>query len=106
MVTGENYHEYALIKINGENELADHYAENSFSMKKTKSFPGWDDWKEALKEGVECEVVFERKGNQIRTVTENLGVYIENITTISESFNKVYVALTGDRCALTDIRVK
>lgn len=106
MVTGENYHEYALIKINGENELADHYAENSFSMKKTKSFPGWDDWKEALKEGVECEVAFERKGNQIRTVTENLGVYIENITTISESFNKVYVALTGDRCALTDIRVK
>ncbi len=105
-VFGENYHEYALIKINGENEIKDHYSENIFSMKKRDNFPGWEDWKEQNKEGVECEVTFERKGNTIITTTENLGIYIENTTIIKENPGKVYVALTGDRCALTDIRLR
>ncbi len=104
-VDGDNYHEYALIKINGENEIKDHYAENRFVMKK-EDFPGWETWKEKNKEGVECEVILERKGNTIVTTTRNLGVYLENTTIINESFDKVYVALTGDRCALTDIRVR
>ncbi len=105
-VDGENYHEYALIKINGENEIKDEYAENRFVMKKKDNFPGWEAWKEKNKEGVECEVTLEKKGNTVYTTTENLGVYIENITMISENPGKVYVALTGDRCALTDIRIK
>lgn len=105
-VNGPNYHEYALIKINGENELKDSYAENSFIMKKTENFPGWETWKEKNKEGIECEVSFERRGNRIFTTTDNLGVHIENTTSILEEPEKVYVALTGDRCALTDIRVR
>ena len=105
-VFGENYHEYALIKINGENEIKDHYSENNFTMKKKDNFPGWEDWKEQNKEGVECEVTFERKGNTIITTTENLGIYIENTTIIKENPGKVYVALTGDRVALTDIRLR
>ncbi len=105
-VDGDNYHEYALIKINGENEIKDHYAENRFVMKKKEDFPGWETWKEKNKEGVDCEVILERKGNTIVTTTRNLGVYLENTTIINESFDKVYVALTGDRCALTDIRVR
>lgn len=105
-VFGENYHEYALIKINGENEIKDHYSENIFTMKKKDTFPGWEDWKEQNKEGVECEVTFERKGNTIITTTENLGIYIENTTIIKENPGKIYVALTGDRVALTDIRLR
>ena len=105
-VFGENYHEYALIKINGENEIKDHYSENEFTMKKKDNFPGWEEWKEKNKEGVECEVTFERKGNSIITTTENLGIYIENVTVIKENQAKIYVALTGDRVALTDIRIR
>jgi HD-GYP domain-containing protein (c-di-GMP phosphodiesterase class II) len=105
-VFGENYHEYALIKINGENEIKDHYSENEFTMKKKDNFPGWEEWKEKNKEGVECEVTFERKGNSIITTTENLGIYIENVTVIKENPAKIYVALTGDRVALTDIRIR
>ena len=75
-------------------------------MKKKDNFPGWEDWKEQNKEGVECEVTFERKGNTIITTTENLGIYIENTTIIKENPGKVYVALTGDRVALTDIRLR
>ncbi len=106
LVDGGNYHEYALIKINGENEIKDHYAENRFIMKKTDDFPGWDAWKEKNKERIECRVRLERKGNTVFTRTENIGIRIENTTTINEPVDKVYVALTGDRCALTDIRIR
>lgn len=105
-VQGRNYHEYTLIKINGEVDKATEYSENNFVMKRRDSFPGWEVWKEKSKEGFECEVHLERKGNRIITTMENLGVYIENTTVINEAADKVYVALTGDRCALTDIRIK
>lgn len=105
-VRGRNYHEYTLIKINGEVDKVTEYAENSFVMKRQDSFPGWDAWKEQSKTGFECEVHLERKGNRIITTTENLGVYIENTTVMNENPDKVYMALTGDRCALTDIRIK
>ena len=106
MVNGGNYREYALIKISGENEIKDEYSDNNFVMKKTKEFPGWEAWKEQNKEGIECEVKLERKGSRITTTTENLGIFIENVTTINDAPEKIYVALSGDRCALTDIRVR
>ena len=105
-VQGRNYREYALIKINGELENKYEFAENSFSMKRKDSFPGWEAWKEKNREGLDCEISFERKGNRIITSTENLGIIIDNVTIISEVPDKVYVALTGVRCALTDIRIK
>ena len=37
--------------------------------------------------------------------TENLGVKIENTTTITGDASRVYVALSGDEVALTDIRL-
>ena len=38
-------------------------------------------------------------------VTENLGIAIRNVTTVTDGMEDVRVCLTGDRCALTDIRV-
>ncbi|MCR4656859.1 MAG: HD domain-containing protein [Lachnospiraceae bacterium] len=103
---GENYREYAMIKLNGENDAENEFALNRFIMKKKERFPGWDEWKEINKKGMECEILFERKGNQITLRTENLGIFIENITTIKEESPKVYAALTGDQVALTDIRLE
>ena len=94
------------IKINGEVDKTTEYAENNFVMKRKDNFPGWEAWKEESKKGFECEVHLERRGNRIITTSENLGVHIENTTIMNESPQKVYVALTGDRCALTDIRIK
>jgi HD-GYP domain-containing protein (c-di-GMP phosphodiesterase class II) len=105
-VGGNNYHEYALIKINGESDISKEYADNDFVMKKKDDFPGWEEWKEKNKKGIDCEVVIERKGSSILTTTVNFGIYLENTTTIKDSPSKVYVALTGDRCAITDIRVR
>lgn len=107
-VGGAGYHEYALIKINGEDNGSCEYAQNRFVMKKTDDFSGWDDWKEINRKGLECEVYLERKGNRIELRTENLGISIENTTVITEepsAVSAVYVALTGDQVALTDIRV-
>ena len=106
-VDGENYKEYSLIKINGENEVPDDsLAENKFSMEKTDSFQNWDIWKAACKRGIECEVTAERRGSKVVIKTDNLGISIENTTIIKDTPEKLYIALTGDQVALTDIRIK
>ena len=105
-VQGRNYREYALIKLNGEIENKFNFAENNFSMKRKENFPGWENWRNQNKTGIDCEIRVERKGGKVVTTTENLGIYIENTTNIREVPEKVYVALTGDRCAITDIRIR
>ncbi len=50
-VRGRNYHEYTLIKINGEVDKTTEYAENNFVMKRKDNFPGWEAWKEESKKG-------------------------------------------------------
>ena len=100
---GSDYREYDVIKLDGENQGSGDLSKNRFVMKKTEDFPGWDGWKERNKEGLDCEVTLERKGNQIILKTENLGIRLEDTITISEERSKVYAAITGDQIALTDI---
>ena len=38
--------------------------------------------------------------------TENLGILINSETEIRDSVKDVYIALTGDQCAITNIRVE
>lgn len=102
---GKNYREYALIKINGEVSGDDGIAENHFTMKKKETFPGWDVWKQKHKSGLECSVSFVRKGNTIDIKTENLGIDIENRTTILDGTKDIYISISGDQVALTDIRI-
>lgn len=106
-VYGNGYEEYALIKLNGEIENSDEYADNHFRMKKTSDFAGWNQWKESNKEGLVYDVSFMKRDNRVVTISDNLGIQIQNITEIKEKEHrkKVYVAITGDQVALTDIRV-
>ncbi|MBQ9550100.1 MAG: diguanylate cyclase, partial [Lachnospiraceae bacterium] len=105
-VNGENYEEYQMLKINGEDDTDERPYDNKFSMKKGSSFPGWESWKERNKQGLECVVEAERKGNTVTVRSENLGISIENILTVTDDMpGKVYVALSGDQVALTDIRI-
>ena len=103
---GPDYREYNLIKLNGEDQGDKEFARNRFVMKKTAAFPGWDKWKEKNREGMECEVSVEKRGNRVILKTDNLGISIENTTTITDDKSKVYIALSGDQVALTDIRIK
>ena len=104
-INGDNYHEYAMIKINGEISQDEDVSENKFSMKKLGSFPGWDVWKEEHKTGLECSALFVKKGNKIITTTENLGISIENVTMILDDAKDIYVSISGDQVAITDIRI-
>ncbi|WP_408071712.1 HD-GYP domain-containing protein [Butyrivibrio sp. JL13D10] len=105
-VFGEGYREYALIKLNGESDPVKEFAQNKFIIKKTEKFQNWNVWKTTCQRGMEFEVLLKKKGNTVTTIAENLGIYIENVTTINDGNNKIYAALTGDQVALTDIRIR
>ena len=55
--------------------------------------------------GIECVFSFAREGNTITTTTENIGLYIRNVTTIDDDIADIYAAITGDQVALTNIRI-
>ncbi len=104
-VYGEGYREYSLIRLDGEHWDEEVSAENKLYVNKSEDFKGWDAWKKSNKEGFECAVTFSRKGNEITVFTENLGLTIKNITTVTDGKKNIYAALTGDQCAITNIRI-
>ena len=105
-VGGNAYREYAFIKLNGEDDGSNEYAANHFSMKKNASFQDWNGWKEFNKTGFDCEIEIQKKGNTVFLHTENYGISIDNSTKILDGSSELYVALTGDQCVLTDIRMR
>ncbi|MBP5472161.1 MAG: HD domain-containing protein [Lachnospiraceae bacterium] len=102
---GEDYREYAFIKLNGECNKEDEKIVNRFVMKKSSDFPGWDKWKEANRRGLEYTVYFNTRSKYITMSSENLGIYVENTTTLPKDAGKVYMCITGDQVAITDIRI-
>lgn len=106
-INGPGYREFALIRIDGEYWETDDAVKNEIIVRKRDEFIGWEDWKKHTKSGIDCVVSFTRKGNVITTVTENMGIYIKNVTTLQDDDTKdIYAALTGDQVALTNIRLK
>ena len=75
-------------------------------MKKTEVFKNWEEWENLNKTGYECQIDFLKDGNEITIRTQNKGIYIENVSKIKDGNKDVYVALSGDQVALTDIRVR
>ena len=104
-VTGSDYREYEMIKLNGENDGSKEFSTSRFAMKKD-GFVGWEDWKNKNKEGLECILTFTRRANRITMTTSNLGISIQSTVEINDGKEDIYVALTGDQCAITDIRIK
>ncbi len=103
--SGEGYREYALIRLDGENWEAEEIAENTLLVDIQENFKGWEAWKAANKEGIDCTITFNRSGDTIVATTENLGIKLKCITKLHEEPEEVYVSLTGDQVALTDIRI-
>ncbi len=102
---GEEYREYALIRLDGENWEAVGVAQNKLTVNMSEEFEGWDAWKEANKKGFDCTISFRRDDNKIITTTENFGISLNIATTILDDPFDVYVSLTGDQCAITNIRI-
>ena len=101
-VTGSNYVEYALVRLDGETWESGDSADNELIVTRD-GFEGWDNWRRLNREGFDVAISFERDGNRIVSFTENAGISIKNVTTVKDA--EIYVALTGDQCAITNIRI-
>ena len=104
-VNGRDFREYILLRLDGENWGSDEHVENRVEVDRKPDFAGWDAWKERNKEGLDCEVTIRRDRNRITMQTENLGISIHSTTIILDHVQDVYIALTGDQCAVTCITV-
>ena len=103
-VNGGGFREFMFLRLDGENWESDEHAENQVRINRKPDFVGWDAWMERNKQGLDCTVTIERNGNRIMMRTENLGIAISSVTTIHDDVKDVFVALTGDQCAITNIR--
>ena len=101
---GKNYRELACIRLDGEDVTDDETAQNELTVSRGETFPGWDAWKQNNRNGYESEVLLIRRRNKVRMVTQNCGIEIKNITSVPKGTDQIYAALTGDQCAIMDIR--
>lgn len=109
-VNGKGYREYALVRLDGENWENENHIQSQITASQEDGFEGWDAWKRKNKEGFECSVRIKRDGNKITVSTKNFGLSVTSVTVIPEEMihedTPVFAALTGDQCALTNIRIE
>ena len=109
-VNGERYREYAVVRLDGENWENENNIQSLITANREDGFESWDAWKQKNKEGFDCSVRIRREENKITVSTKNCGLSVTSITVIPEQMmhedTPVFVALTGDQCALTNIRIE
>ena len=104
-VNGEDFREYMLLRLDGESWESDEYVQNKVQVEQLESFVGWNVWKEKNKQGLDCRVTIRRDKHRITMQTENLGIAISSVTEIHDNVKDVFIAITGDQCAVTNIHV-
>jgi uncharacterized protein YpmB len=92
--------------MDGESWETDDYVDNSIQANKSDDFEGWENWKAKNKQGLDCSVLIRMKDNKIIVTTENSGISIRNDMVINDTVDDIYVSLTGDQCAITNIKIK
>lgn len=105
-VSGENYRDYMLMRLDGECWEGAPGCDVSSEHSRTADFVSWDEWKARCKAGFDCTFTFERKDNVITVRTENGGVSIRATAEITDGTKMIYAAITGDQVAITNIRIK
>ncbi len=105
-INGPGFREFVLIRPDGENWESDDKVRIRIMVNMDNDFGGWDEWKQKNKEGLDYTFSLKREGNKIKVSTKNLGLQVVSVTEImDDTVDKLYLALTGDQVALTDIRV-
>ena len=105
-INGKGYREFVVVRLDGENWEDNQQAKNTILINKNDDFDGWESWKALNKEGMDCKIEFHREGNKITVITENGGIAIKSTTTLKADAPEVYLALTGDQVAITNIKIK
>ncbi|MCR4586445.1 MAG: HD-GYP domain-containing protein [Lachnospiraceae bacterium] len=106
MMGGPGFKEFALTRMDGEGWEMHEGVVSKISVNKDEEFDGWDVWKAKQKAGVECVVKVQKKDNTVTVLTINEGITLKSITRIDVETPKIYMALSGDQCALTNIQIK
>ena len=97
--------EAAGLTLDGEGWEEDEHAENRVHVNKLDDFTDWNSFKEKNKAGQDCELFIKIQSGQIDISAEYCGLSIHSITTVTDDVPKLYAALTGDQCAITNIRI-
>ena len=100
-----DFTEYQLLRLDGESNVSDEHVKNEVFVEQTPNFKGWDNWKEENKKGLNCKVTIGKKDNKIIMQTENLGLKIKSESIILNETKNLFIILTGDQCAITDIHI-
>ncbi|MCR5672522.1 MAG: HD domain-containing protein [Lachnospiraceae bacterium] len=103
---GEGFADYAVVRLDGEDWDSNDYAINTNSAVKTDEFGNWDKWKELNRAGLDWDVWITRKGNAVTVRTENAGIIIKFTSEAKTDPSDIYLALTGDQVAITNIRIE
>ena len=104
-VKGENYRELTVVRLDGEGWEEDEEAENRVFTNKLDNFQNWDEWKKRNKAGQDCELHYHLEPGKVTITSEFCGLSIRSVTTIPANITKLSTALTGDQCAITNIRI-
>lgn len=104
-VNGKNYRELTVVRLDGEGWEEDDHAENRVHVNKLDDFTDWNSFKEKNKAGQDCELFIKIQSGQIDIYAEYCGLSIHSITTVTDDVPKLYAVLTGDQCAITNIRI-
>ena len=105
MVNGNNYREYAMIRYDGECWDTESCRSVVPVIEQESCFVDWDTWKESNKQGYDSTVSFGRNGSVITVSTRNAGVIVNVTADIEDTDRPIYAAITGDQCAITNIKI-
>ncbi len=105
IIGGANYKELAFVRLDGEVWCDNTEIVNESLVTKSEKFENWSIWKQKNKSGIDCKLKISRNDNTIALIVENSGLETRNKTTIPSDVSNIYFYLTGDQCALTDIRI-
>ena len=106
LVDGKGFRELTLMRLDGECWEGDPECSIDLHVEKNSDFKDWNYWKQYNLEGYDVTVNIVREGRNIITTTTNGGISIKAKTIMTADIEPVYATLTGDQCAITNIRIK
>lgn len=100
-----NYKELFLARMDGEVWSDNEDIKNTSVISKNEIFENWNVWKSKNKTGVDCKVSLSLLNDKVILKMENSGLQVVNQTKLPENLGKVYFYITGDQCAITQIKI-
>ena len=103
---GEEFDDYAVVRLDGEDWDSNALADNSITVTRDNDFGNWDKWKERNRAGLDWDVLVRKEGNAVTVTSSNAGIHLSFTSIAKHDPPEVYLALTGDQVAITNINIE